>query len=277
MRCLAVVRVRCGTTWAAEGRKGSQDKAERVGAARVVPLLTLLAVSAATAACSVGGSLSVEPLPDPPSTVATTSTVAPAPLGDVELPSVRGRTTTTVVVVGPGEANLQGTAIGPAGPVPGASIRVERLVGDTVVTADVTSTADGTWSLPGIAGGRYRARAWRPPDLAQLEPAQFFVGARETFPVELKLDRFDGPSASPVLAPSPPVVQQTVSLTVQVSLRSVDPAGIVRAAPIPGARVELSSSTGLWRVATTSSGVTDSSGRARWDVVCGAVGVQSLS
>lgn len=230
---------------------------------------------ALTAACSVGGGLSVEPLPEPPPTAATT-TPEPAPdLSRVELPTARGRTTTTAVVLGPGPAALQGTVVGPGGPVADAMIRVERLVGDTVVGTDLASV-DGTWSLPGVNGGRYRVRAWRAPDLAQVEPAQLFVGARDTAPVELKLERFAGLHAAPVLTPIPPVVDQPVTVVVQITLRSVDVGGIVRAVPVPGARVEVSALT-TWMVRSAGVTVTDATGRSRWDLLCRAAGPQMLS
>ncbi|MGH9189941.1 MAG: carboxypeptidase-like regulatory domain-containing protein [Acidimicrobiales bacterium] len=235
----------------------------------------LVAAATATAACSVGGGLRVEPLPDPPPTLATTTTDVPPDLSQVALPSARGRTTTTAVVLGPGQANLEGTVVGPTGPVPGAVIRVERMVGETVVSSDLVS-ADGTWSLPGVRGGQYRIRAWRPPDLAQVEPARLFLGARDKVPVELKLEQFAGPHASPALAPTPAVVDQPVNLVVQVTVRSVDGAGIVRAVPVPVTRVELSASA-AWLIRSANVTLTDSTGRARWELLCRVGGVQPVS
>ncbi len=243
--------------------------------ARAGRVVLLAAAAGLTTACA-GGGLKVEPLPEPPSTVATTSTAVPPPDHSREaLPSASGRTTTTAVVIGPGQANLQGTVIGPGGPVPGATVRVERFVGDTSVGTDVSSP-DGAWTLPGVIGGNYRIRAWRAPDLAQLEPARLFLGARDSTPVELKVERFAGPYAAPTLIPDPPTIEQPVTLVAQVSSRSVDESGIVRAVPLPGVRVELSSGP-AWLVRSANVTVTDGTGRARWDLLCRAPGTQPLS
>lgn len=234
----------------------------------------LLVAAGLTAACA-GGGLSVEPLPEPPPTAATTSTAAPPDHSREELPSARGRTTTTAVVVGPGPANLHGTVIGPGGPVAGATVRVERFVGDTSVATDVSSP-DGAWTLPGVMGGNYRIRAWRAPDLAQLEPARLFLGARDSTPVELKVEQFAGPHAAPALTPNPATVDQPVTLVVQISSRSVDESGIVRAVPQPGVRVELSVLP-AWLIRSANVTLTDGTGRARWDLLCRAAGPQALS
>lgn len=248
--------------------------AERSGRRLAVAVAGLVL---AAAGCSPGGGLSVEPLPDPPPTSATTTSEVPPDLSEAALPSATGRTTTTTVAIGPGGASLQGTVTGPGGPVPGATVRVERLVGDAVVTSDLAST-DGTWSLPGVNGGRYRVRAWRTPDLAQLVPAQFFVGAQESYPpVDLKLDRFVGPHAVATVAPSPPTVDQPATVAVQVTERSVDASGVVRAVPRPLTRVELSVSPAAWLLRSPGVTFTDSSGRARWDLACRAPGPQPIT
>lgn len=238
-------------------------------------LVMTVAGALALVACSTGRAEQAAPLPPPPSTQATTTTVVPPDLSQTVLPSVRGATTTTTVALGPGPATVSGTVSGPGGPVPGATVRIERFVGDEVASAEVLST-DGTWSLPSVAGGRYRVRAWRVPDLAQVEPTLVFVDARQPTPVALKLATFSGPFPSPALAPNPPVVGAAANLVVLVAQRSVDSTGVVRAVPMPGAQVALAG-TGGWQVRSINPTVTDATGKGRWELQCRTSGAQPLS
>ena len=233
-----------------------------------------LAAAMVLAACA-GGDQAVEPLPPPPSTAARPPTTPAPDYRGVALPVATGRTTTTTVAMGPGLATVRGRVVGPDGAaVVGASVRVERLVGDGAARMDVISGEDGAWSLPNVLGGRYRIRAWRAPDLAQVEPSFAFVGFQETAPVEQKVTPHLGTFAVPAIAPSPPVVGQPASLAVQVTSRSVDPEGVVRGTPLVGVAVELAG--GTWSVSLPAASLTDAAGQARWEVVCRLAGVQPL-
>src|SRR6476619_71159 len=103
-----------------------------------------------------------------PQTVATTTPptppTAPVDLTGVSIPGVDG-TTTTAPVRSIGTAHLAGVVKGPNGPVPGAVVRLEHLIGDGTTT-DVVSGPDGTYDAPNIAGGRYRVHAFLPPTYA---------------------------------------------------------------------------------------------------------------
>src|SRR4051812_7852675 len=68
--------------------------------------------------------------PVPATVVLETSTTAPDLTGVGLAAVATGRTTTTSIALGPGAAALNGTVVGPDGPVPGAVVHVERLVGD---------------------------------------------------------------------------------------------------------------------------------------------------
>src|SRR5262249_8051564 len=121
---------------------------------------------AAAAILLAAGCGSVESLSfrTPPPTPASSTTTAPAHLTRAMTNDVPGATTSSVPV-GPGFATLSGIALGPQGPVGGATVHVDRLVGDAVGSVNVAAQADGVWNLPGILGGRYRVRAWRSPDM----------------------------------------------------------------------------------------------------------------
>lgn len=221
---------------------------------------------------------SVEPLPPPPKPREATTTTTLPDFSAIELgPAAPGRTTTTMVI-GPGKATVKGTVMGPDGPVAGAVVRAERLVGDAVATMDVLTAADGSYKVPKVLGGRYRVRTWKPdPDnLALVEPVVFFLEGSETKTVELSVSRFQGVAASAAIAPDPPVIDSAANLVVLVVDQAVDGDGIVRSNPLPGIRVELFGS-GDWRIASSAVTTTDSGGKARWLLECRRAGDQPLS
>lgn len=239
-------------------------------------LVVLACICALVAgACSKG---EVAPLPKPPKPPDTSSSLPPADLSGVPLPTVRGVTTTTFPPIPGGEATLSGVVVGPDGPVPGAIVHAERIVGDVFGALDVTTGPDGRWEMKDIFGGRYRLRAWKPaPDnLAATEAEVFFLGGKEKLEFSLRVQRFQGLSFASDIAPRPPLVGERSALVVQLTELSVDANGIVRSVPISGVGVELFG-PGEWSVLTTNPVVTGGDGRARWELRCGEEGEQPLS
>jgi hypothetical protein len=236
-----------------------------------------LAASAAWVVLAAGCQAKVVPPLPPAPKVPQTTTTAVVDNSGVGLAGVPGRTTTTVVF-GPGRATLNGTVNGPEGPVEGAVVHAERLVGDGAATMDILTAPDGSFSLPNILGGRYRIRSWKaaPVNLALVEPQVFFLEGSESRNVDLNVARYQGIDVAAAIAPDPPLINVPASLVVQVVDRAVDDAGIVRSAPVPGARVELFG-TGDWRVQTAAATTTDGAGRATWQLECRRVGTQPLS
>ena len=178
--------------------------------------------------------------------------------------------------VGPGTAQLGGTVAGPDGPVVGAVVHVERLVGDATATAEVTTGPEGTWTLAGVKGGRYRVRAWRPPDLVLLGGEVFFLAATETRVLNLVLERQAGLSVDAAIAPDPPPVGQAANLALRVLERTVDALGVVRTRPVPGASVQLLGHRG-WTVLSANPTLTDAQGSSRWQLRCETAGPQPLT
>ncbi len=219
---------------------------------------------------------SVAPLPPAPSIPATTTTTVVDYAG-VDLAGVPGRTTTTVAM-GPGRASLTGVVEGPEGPVPGAVVHAERLVGDAVATMDIVTGPDGRFTMGTIFGGRYRVRAWKPaPDnLALAEPLVFFLEGSEKKDLALTVARYQGISVTAAIAPDPPLINAPSNLVVQAVDRAVGNDGVVRSVPQPGVRAELFG-TGDWRVLTAVATAADDAGRARWTLECRRVGQQPLS
>ena len=232
----------------------------------------VVAATVALTGCSRGsGGL----FPDPPSTDPVTTTTEPPDYSAVAVKAVTGRTTTTVPVIGPGQAHLGGSLDSPGGPVPNGVVRVEHLVGDQVASTDVVTLADGTWQLDNIVGGRYRVRAWRQPDLVTAAPMLFFLGGQEKRMLSLTLHQEQGTAVVSSIAPRPPPVDDPANLVVQVTTRSVDDQGIVRQAGVPGVTVDLAGSS-AWLVQTTNPAVTDADGRVAWRVECREAGDSSL-
>lgn len=240
----------------------------RRGALSAVALFAALAVTACTAK-------GVDTLPPPPTTQPRPPTTTAVDYSGVDLKDVPGKTTTTMAM-GPGGSTLHGIVVGPDGPVPGATVQAERLVGDAVGSVRVFTAEDGAWSITGIFGGRYRVRAWRPTDLALTKPDVFFLNDGDTKALQLRVDRFTGLSVSHAIAPNPPFVGEPANLVAQVVQQSVDEEGIVRGSPIIGIRVELAGS-GEWSAQTSNPTVTNRDGRATWRLECRSEGKQPLS
>jgi hypothetical protein len=238
----------------------------------------------------------------PPTTRATTSTTVVDRSG-VVLPGVGGETTTTIDDTG--SAALVGTVRGPAGPLAGATVRIDRLVGGHEVRHDVRTAADGRWELRGVPGGRYRVRAFLAPAFAQTAAEARFLADGEEHSFDLVVDDQRGVVVRADVAPDQPTLDAAVNLVVYVVQRTVAADGVVRSTPVSGTVVELSG-LGRWVLrddssdgGSTDDGSTDdtsssttsttfveppspsvalsSGGRARFELVCVRTGASGLT
>lgn len=217
-----------------------------------------------------------DPLPEPEAIDASTTTTVPEPdLTGVPLAPVQG-TTTTVVAIGPGPLTIVGRVEGPDGPVAGATVQLERLVGDGSALVRVPTAADGTWNVADVLGGRYRVRAWRTPDLAVARTRAVFLESGPQRAVELRLERVGGRRVDAVIAPDPPQVDEPANLKVRVAERGVDAEGLVNDVPRAGATVTLGGS-GDWFVSSSNPLVTGDDGSVTFRVTCGDGGAQPLT
>lgn len=228
------------------------------------------------AACSTN----VESLsfPNPPTTVVvntTTGPTLPGNLSSISLPAVVGATTTTAPLIGPGHATLNGTVFGPDGPVPGATVEVDRIVGDASVSAQTTTAADGSWTIGRILGGRYRVRAWQSPSLTMPTPQVVFLDATQNLSMSLQLTQYKGPSLAAAVSPSALILGEPANLVVQVTNPTVGTKGVLTYPPDAGAQVTLTDGPG-WQV--SSNPVTaDSAGNALFQISCTSIGADPLS
>lgn len=200
-------------------------------------------------ACS-GGDGDAEPGPPTGPTSSTTE----VDRSGIALAGVPGTTSSTVVERG--TASLTGTVQGPSGPVPGATVRIERLAAGREVRTDVLTGADGRFLLPDVPGGRYRIRAFLAPTLAQLKPEVRFLEDGAVHDFALTVDQQGGLVVRADVSPDAPTLGRPVNLVAVVSTRAVDGDGIVRWTPVVGATVELAG-LGRWILrddfATTST------------------------
>jgi hypothetical protein len=158
--------------------------------------------------------------------------------------------------------------------VPGATVRVERLVGTTIGTMDVATQPDGTFAVPTILGGRYRVRAWRAPDLALVKPEVFYLQSSEPKKLALRVDKYDGGQATASIAPNPPEVGEPANLLVLYASTVVGPDGVVRATPVPNASLQLLGS-GV-QLDTANPVTSDANGIGQWRVRCSSIGPVAL-
>jgi hypothetical protein len=264
---------------------------------RLRPALAAVAALATLAgACSGSHDAGPSPTTDPtvPTTVVDRSGIA--------LAAVRGSTTTTIREVG--TATIAGSVQGPSGPVPGATVRIERLVAGREVRTDVLTGPDGRFTVGGLPGGRYRVRAFLAPSLAQLEPEIRFLADGKQHTFDLTVEQQGGLVVRADVAPKPPLLDGPVNLVAVVATRTVGADGVVRATPVVGATVELIG-LGRWQLrsdggspsgddststtlvfestSTTSRGRpspsarTDGSGRVRYELRCDSPGNPGLA
>ncbi len=245
------------------------------GRLRAAASLVAVASLAGVTACLSGDEFDPLVPPETSSTLPTSTTVAPD-YSTVPLAVVPGTTTTAPVAVGPGPATLAGRVEGPDGPVAGAMVRAERLVGDDVASVDVVAGEDGAWTLPGVLGGRYRVRAWRQPDLAAVEPKLLFVAIGGAEGVVVTVERFPPVLVDTAVAPDPPTVGERTSLRVRVATQEVDGEGVVRSVPRPAVPVAVQPGAG-WAVEPPPTGLTDEAGNVTFVLVCRLPGPQSLT
>ena len=189
-----------------------------------------------------------------------------------------GGSTTTLVPANVGTAHLAGSVSGPAGPVPGAIVRIERSILGEVQALDLITDTTGRWDAPALGGGRYRVRAFLPPTLAQRTGEVFVLAAGEERALDLVVEQFSEPSISIAIAPDPAFLNQQLNVVVRVTGRFVDAEGFVGTQPLVGGAVEVSPSFGFQRNTINAPLITDANGMVVVNFTCrsaGAVQVQA--
>ena len=138
-------------------------------------------------------------------------------------------------------------------------------------TAAPTSVVATSTSLEIVPGNPRRVRAWRPPDLDQLQAVLLFLRAGEARDVPLMVARFGNGGAVATVSPPAPVAGQPASLVVTVSNGTVDGEGILHAGALATTPVQVVLS-GALVVDPPDAALTDGAGNATFQVHCVAAG-----
>jgi hypothetical protein len=240
-------------------------------------MLVLGVVALVVAACTSSDKTAAPDTTLPPETTTTVAATTTSARPTTTSTTVRATTTTALMVaLGPGDASIGGTVLGPGGPVDGATVRIERLVGRSVATADVTTTGGGSWQMASILGGSYRVRAFKAPDLGQSPVESFFLAANERRTLDLRLPAVGGDRITASVSPSPPRVDQPATVTVQVGVGRVDDQGRPAITPRPGVVLTLAPGPGIV-LESVAQVITDGNGAAAWRIRCAAEGADSIS
>jgi hypothetical protein len=248
----------------------------RLSSSAIVSLLALLLTCVlAAAGCSSVSTIRV-PVPVALTTPATTTTTV-GPLPDVPEPAVSGSSPTTAVAIGPGAATINGEVLGPSGPVEGATVEVQRFVGDAMATTQASTAADGSFSVPSVRGGRYRVRAWQAPTLADTDPAVFFLASTATKTLSLQLSSFGGLKVATAVNPMSPFTGQPINLAVVVSQPTVGSDGDVTQVLQPAVAVVLDAPNFTETDGGTGTTATDADGQALYTLVCDTDGPAPIS
>ncbi len=169
-----------------------------------------------------------------------------------------------------GTAELKGTVIGPEGPVPFATIRLERHTSEGLAVKDITAGARGQWSAGRLLGGRYRVRAWSKGLLTMTESQVFFLADEEINTVELVLDEVRYEPHMSLVDAGNIYLGLTGSIAVSVTYQTVDEDGLIIVSGLPGAIVTIYPSHGI--TATPTVAVADTDGVARFTLRCHDLG-----
>ena len=235
--------------------------------------IDLAVVAVAVAACSGHG----KPAPTVVPVVTTTTFTTLADHSGDSLAAIHGVTTLPPVAITPGNASLTGTVVDDTGaPVPGATVGLQRVVGDQLAQTTVVSGPTGGWAAQGILGGVYRVRAWLAPTLAETAPQIVFLPDSGTQTMNLTVNHFTGLSVQASTAPSPPIVGEVTNIGIIVAGSVVGTDGVVRSQGQPGLPVTIVAGAG-WAVSGTPTQATSADGFAGWQGTCQQVGAQPLS
>jgi hypothetical protein len=258
-----------GRWFVARSGRGSAADAVRL---RLLALVLLSLLVAACTSSDPGAAPDTTALQETSTTAARTSTSG-RPTSTSS--TIRPTTSSTMLGFGPGDASIVGTVTGPAGPVSGAVVRIERLVGKDIASTDITTSGGGTYQLGLILGGSYRVRAFRPPDFGTSAVEAFFLAANDRKVVDLKLPPAGGERLTATVTPNPPRVDQQATLTVQYGSGRVDDQGRPSVTPIPNVLMTLNPGAGI--VLESSPQVrTDANGSGSWFIRCTAEGASAL-
>ncbi|MFN0091135.1 MAG: carboxypeptidase-like regulatory domain-containing protein [Acidimicrobiales bacterium] len=207
----------------------------------------------------------------PPAPDSSLVVALPDDLRDRPLPTTANEPEPVRIPMSGGASSLSGTVSSPSGPVGGAMVRIERLVGEAAARVDVVSDGDGRFHASGLPGGRFRVRAWRAPVFAQTTAEVLFLddGGRES--LLLHLEPATQLEVRPSARPGDFVIGGGATIAVSVRGQQVDSVGRIKFVPLVGVPVGLSVE-GAVALTSSASAPTGADGLAYFRVRCNAIG-----
>lgn len=169
-----------------------------------------------------------------------------------------------------GPSRLTGSVAGPSGPEAGAVVRIERHGSDGVSTADTTTDENGSWNLNGLAGGRFRVRAWTDGGLTMENSTVFFLDDGDARRLDLVLNEISPEPRAAFTTRGDIYLGLTATVAVSLTEHRVGADGVIEIVPLMGGEVSLPSRPGF--TVTPEVAGTDGSGVARFTVRCHQVG-----
>jgi len=171
-----------------------------------------------------------------------------------------------------GESTLSGFVRGPSGPVPGATVRIERDTSAGLASLDLRTNNTGRWAISSVLGGRYRLRAWsvEPEPLAMASSQVLFVDDDRSTTVDLTVAAIDPTPRATFTHLGDIYVGLHGTVAASITTRSVGADGRINVTGLAGAVVTLSPPAGM--TAAPGRAATDANGVARFELRCNRIG-----
>jgi hypothetical protein len=202
--------------------------------------------------------------------IATTRDVASV---QREVAGVDGSTTTTSLTFAKGDVVLSGVVRGPEGPVPNATVVLTRILGEQRAVLRVPTNAEGRYLAPNIKGGVVELFAFKAPSLSAGDGKVLFISGNMT--QDLELQNFSDSEIRWSIGPGQPTVGSGISVSLQITVRRVDPDGVVRSEPLEGISARIVPLGSLQPVADTER-LTNAQGLVSFPMTCSAPGIASV-
>jgi hypothetical protein len=169
-----------------------------------------------------------------------------------------------------GTTVLSGVVLGPDGPVPGATVEIQRHTADGVAFRTIAADDAGRWRATGLLGGRYRVRAWLPGALAMGSSEVAFVPDGEAKDFEFLLWGIDPSPKLELVKNNEVYLGVPATIAVVLTRPVIDDRGVVVTTPIGGSPIFVSASQNM-TVLSDPTQSTDVDGVARFAIVCSAL------
>ncbi len=174
-----------------------------------------------------------------------------------------------------GSASLSGTASSGTGIAGTAIVRIERHTQAGSVSEDIRTSADGSWSISGLLGGRYRVRAWVPGRFAMDSSMVFYLDDESAMSLELPLREIEPAVELDVYNGGKIYSGLTGSAVVAVTERTVDADGYITNRPVPGKVIDVTAQSPLTLLSPAQS-TTNSHGQSTIRIRCNQVGTARI-